>query len=153
MSLYRQQKTPIPTYLKCIRKCGVRMVANSNLSAVIKFPRFHNPVEETEENQKDIRPQTTQEVQKDPTELLKESFDNVLERKPTESCPEYHSIKSSLIANDVTNSPPPQPQMLTLDIRGRLRKNVNGCHISIKTQPKLWCCLCYPANAAKTIGN
>ena len=73
------------------------MVANSNLSAVIKFPGLHNHEEETEEIQKEnIRQKMIQKVQKDPTKLLKEIYDNVLERNPTESCPEYHSVKSSL---------------------------------------------------------
>ena len=72
------------------------MVANSNLSAVIKFPGLDNH-EETKEIQKENIPQKMiQKVQKDPTKLLKEIFDDVFERNSTESCPEYHSVKSSL---------------------------------------------------------
>ena len=94
------------------------MVANSNLSAVIKLPRFHNHEVETEEIQNEnIRQKMIQKVQKDPTKLLKEIYDNVLERNPTESCTEYHSVKSSLYRERRKELPSP-PQMLTLDIRG-----------------------------------
>ena len=116
------KKTPISTYLQCFKKCGVRMVANSNLSAVINFPGLHNQEEETEEIQKEnIRQKMIQKVQKDPTKHLKEIYDNVLERNLTESCPEYHSVKSSLYRERRKELPPP-PQMLTLDIRGRWKK-------------------------------
>ena len=69
------------------------MVANSNLSAVIKFLGFHYHKEESESE--NINREKIQKVQKDPKKLLKEFFD-VLERNPTESCPEYHSVKSPL---------------------------------------------------------
>ena len=106
------------------------MVANSNLSAVIKFPGLHNHEEETEEIQNEnIRQKMIQKLQKDPTKLLKEIFDNVLERNPTESCPGYHSVKSCLHRQLREEFPPP-PQMLTLDFRGD-GKNVTGCQIFI----------------------
>ena len=102
------------------------MVANINLSAVMKFSGLHNHEEETEEIQKEnIRPKMIQKVQNDPTKLLN---DNVLERNPSESCPEYHSVKSSLYRERRKELPQP-PQTLTLDIRGRWKKTLTGARL------------------------
>ena len=91
------KKTPISIYLECFRKCGVRMVANGSLTEITKYPGQHNHEEEVEEVKKEkMRQKLISAVTRDPTKVLKEVYENVLECNPAGPCPEYFSVKSTL---------------------------------------------------------
>ena len=67
------------------------MVANGSLTEITKYLGQHNHEEEVEEVKKEKMRQ--QLISADPTTVLKEVYENVLESNPADPCPEKFWVK------------------------------------------------------------
>ena len=75
----------------------MRMVANGSLTEITKYHGQHNHEEEVGEVGKEkTRPKSISAVNRDPTKVSKQVYENVLESNPGDPCPEYFSVKPTL---------------------------------------------------------
>ena len=91
------RKTRTTYYLKCVRSCGATMLTNPEITQVIRPPGLHSQPEESEQIEYEkIRQKMFKLANKDPTNVLKNIYDNVLEQHPSSIVPDYKSVRSSL---------------------------------------------------------
>ena len=97
--LYKiNKKTTQKIYLECNRRCGTRMIVDSNITNILSLPTPHSHPEESLDDltMEKIREKMKKRLKKDPTQNLKNVFDNVLEENPRQLAPDYRSVRSSL---------------------------------------------------------
>ena len=74
------------------------MIVDSNITNILSFPTPHSHPEESLDDltMEKIRQKMKKRLKKDPTQNLKNVFDNVLEENPRQLATDYRSIRSSL---------------------------------------------------------
>ena len=71
------RKTQTTHYLKCVRSCGATMLTNHEITQVIRPPGLHSHPEESEQIEYEkIRQKMLKLANKDPTNVLKNIYDN-----------------------------------------------------------------------------
>ena len=76
--LYKiNKKTTQKIYLECNRRCGTRMIVDSNITNILSLPTPHSHPEDDLTMEK-IQQKMKKKLKKDPTQNLKNVFDNVL---------------------------------------------------------------------------
>ena len=109
------------------------MVANGSLTEITKHPGQHNPEEEVEEVKKEkMRQKLIAAVKRDPTKVLKEVYESVLESNPADLCPENVSVKPTLCRERSREVPQVPTSAGTLLITGRWARTLTGSCFLLK---------------------
>ena len=125
--------TPISIYLKCFRKCGVRMVANGSLTEIRKQLGQHNHKEEVELVKKEkMGRKFISAVKRYPTKVLKDVQESVLESSSANPCPEGFPVKPTLYREKSTQVPQVPTSAGILMITGRWANTLTDSRILLK---------------------
>ena len=118
------RKTQTTYYLKCVRSCGATMLTNPEITQVIRPRGLHSHPEESEQIEYEkIRQKMLKLANKDPTNVLKNIYDNVLEQHPSSIVPDYKSVRSSLYRKRSEKVSPVPKTIKDIEFRGRWRNS------------------------------
>ena len=132
-------KTPTTICLRCSAKCGVTITNDPHLKNVLKEPGSHDH-NENEENMSEIefRQKLKKKINKDPTQVLKKVYDNVLTKTRNErsSVPVYKSV-SSTIQRYRAKKLPACPLTFSTKTKGKWAKTFEASLSLSKTTEKM----------------
>ena len=119
------RKTQTTYYLKCVRSCGAtKKLTNPEITQVIRPPGLHCHPEKSEQIEYEkIRQKLLKLANKDPTNVLKNIYDNVLEQHPSSIVPDYKSVRSILYRKRSEKVPPVPKTISDIELRGRWRNS------------------------------
>ena len=133
------RKTQATYYLKCVRSCGAPMLANPQITQVIRPPGLYRHPEESEQIEYErIRQKMLKLANKDPTNVLKNIYDNVLEQHPSSIVPDYKSVRSSLYRKRSEKVPSVPKTISDIELRGRWRNSYARVRFLIHHNVGFW---------------
>ena len=108
------------------------MLTNPEIIQVIRLPGLHSHPEESEQIEYEkVQQKMLKLTNKDPTNVLKYIYDNVLEQHPSSIVPDYKSVRSSLYRKWSEKIPPVPKTISDIKFRGRWRYSYGSARFLI----------------------